>query len=615
MKNVMMLLLGLVPGIFGATDCWLFSGEATNINPSNWFNSGGDIMFHLTFKKADEGKLIMNSAENSDWGVEVVESLPFVGEIHVHVSHIETPDPGFEVHITEKAGINKKIYFFPDRMAYALESVDGAASGKGTECQPIKTCWSFDGNINDITPSNWINEDEDILFHLTFKKSNKGKLIMNSQKDGVWGAEVVKPLPFSGDVNVYISRTETPKRGFDVQITEQIGTKESIYFFSDRITYTLEKVNGAASGKDVECRPTRPTIEPRTLAPSSIPTKAFEQNCLIKPPRAFHWDVEPHSLKTRWETDRENLSREWLTMLDRTNSECLFESSLKLAADLSMHYDLIVDGKPYVEVTIDGVTKMLANWVIPKLDIAVVMSYRDRAFGVEGIVTKIKDEVALAKETIGTKVVAAVELDDVGSNKTDFSAEGSVYAEKVLDQVDGHYEDQSSFAGTAIHFYRAYDALVEAGGDEASKPRLPVSPELDRGLFVWDYTIALDDDLSAELLQFIRMRGITALYFEAWLLQSDPQYHLRFVKFINLMTAHGISIDLLHGGHQWAEEMNHDEAIGVCQGAIAFVNKFTCPSSSSPSSMPSPLCIDEVDYIFKGNKGCKKYGKSEKKMQ
>ena len=63
-----------------------------------------------------------------------------------------------------------------------------------------------------------------------------------------------------------------------------------------------------------------------------VPSPAAPLPCVLALPRAFHWDVEPHSVKVRWGTDeahpdRENLSREWLELIDRTRAECLNSST------------------------------------------------------------------------------------------------------------------------------------------------------------------------------------------------------------------------------------------------------------------------------------------------
>ena len=162
-------------------------------------------------------------------------------------------------------------------------------------------------------------------------------------------------------------------------------------------------------------------VPPRCRAPSPTPAPV-PLPCVAALPRAFHWDVEPHSVASRWGTDeahpdRETLAREWLELIDRTRDECLSSSTtaLKLAADISMNYDLnatwrsgdctatgcVFSGPPYAPVRypdIAGAPKLLAEHVIPKLDIAVVMAYRDDVVTEQdNIIYNINGEVELAE--------------------------------------------------------------------------------------------------------------------------------------------------------------------------------------------------------------------------
>ena len=167
--------------------------------------------------------------------------------------------------------------------------------------------------------------------------------------------------------------------------------------------------NGCANANaglvPANCRAPSPT-------PAPVPLP-----CVAGLPRAFHWDVEPHSVASRWGTDRENLCREWLELIDRTRNECLSSSttSLKLAADISMNYDLnatwksgdctasgcVFSGPPYASVRYPGISatpKLLAEHVIPKLDIAVVMAYRDDVVtDQDNIIYNVNGEVELAE--------------------------------------------------------------------------------------------------------------------------------------------------------------------------------------------------------------------------
>jgi len=112
-------------------------------------------------------------------------------------------------------------------------------------------CWEFSGITTEIAPSNWLTNTNDILFHLTFKKANDDILIMNYRENDDWGTEIEKPLPFDGDVTVFVSRINT---GFKVKITETSSSDMREYVFADVITtQELDSVSGAAMGNSVSC--------------------------------------------------------------------------------------------------------------------------------------------------------------------------------------------------------------------------------------------------------------------------------------------------------------------------------------------------------------------------
>lgn len=272
--------------------------------------------------------------------------------------------------------------------------------------------------------------------------------------------------------------------------------------------------------------------------------------------RALHWDVEPHSLPLRWANDREELSREYLTLLDRLRAECLSQSStgLSLAADVSMHYDLILANQdPYVSVTIAGVTKTLAEWVVTKLDYLIVMAYRDKATGLDSIISNTEGEVALSEAALNKPtVIAAVETNAAGLDKVDFSNEGVGAMEAALAETDSHFQGRPGFAGTAVHDYTGYKKLLATKGTPSKAPTRSGNNVPERGLFVWDYTIALDNSKTKTLLSFIAARGISHVYFESQLLVHRRDLHQNFSIFLSKLNQENIKVDLLHGAHNWA---------------------------------------------------------------
>jgi len=243
MRTVLFLVLSIVPGIFCTDECWKYSGIAT---ASNWLNENDDILFHLTFRKANENLIIMNSQENGVWGEEIEKPLPFKGEVIVFVSQTTI---GFTVKIVDKSSSNMLEYKFADRIPnQTIVSVTGAAEGNEALSCDYTPCYKYSGIATNITPSNWLNMNNDILFHLTFKKADDNKIIMNSQESGVWGDEIEKPLPFKGEVIVFVSQTTI---GFTVKIVDKSSSNMQEYKFADRIpNQTIVSVTGAAEGSE-----------------------------------------------------------------------------------------------------------------------------------------------------------------------------------------------------------------------------------------------------------------------------------------------------------------------------------------------------------------------------
>ena len=96
--------------------CWSFSGDMTNMQPSNWLSPNNDIAFHLTFSRANEKKVVMNSKPSgSPWDSEVVLFVPFNGPTKVDVSY--DMSTGFTVRLGDLAGnYGDVIYVFADRI-------------------------------------------------------------------------------------------------------------------------------------------------------------------------------------------------------------------------------------------------------------------------------------------------------------------------------------------------------------------------------------------------------------------------------------------------------------------------------------------------------------------
>lgn len=85
----------------------------------------------------------------------------------------------------------------------------------------------------------------------------------------------------------------------------------------------------------------------------------------------------------------------------------------------------------------------------------VIMAYRDIAVGQDGIVDHARFEVEAAAAA-GKAAVVAVETNDTGIDKVDFSGEGEAYMEGELATVTARL---GPFWGFAIHDFGGYQAL------------------------------------------------------------------------------------------------------------------------------------------------------------
>ena len=137
LQLLLSLLLSHLPSAFGSGGrCWSFSGDMTNMQPSNWLSPNNDIAFHLTFRRAQDKKVVMNSKPSgSSWHTAAVLSVPFNGPAKVDVSYDEST--GFMVRLRDLTGnYGDVVYMFADRIPvpYVIASVNGEATGTEIAC-------------------------------------------------------------------------------------------------------------------------------------------------------------------------------------------------------------------------------------------------------------------------------------------------------------------------------------------------------------------------------------------------------------------------------------------------------------------------------------------------
>ncbi len=150
------------------------------------------------------------------------------------------------------------------------------------------------------------------------------------------------------------------------------------------------------------------------------------------------FDVEPHR-HPRWDADRPGpLLRSYLESLEQAVARA---ESLPTLAAVPFWWD----EPPFTVRSVPMISMVAAA-----TDVVIVMAYRDRATGPDGIIASTRGEAAVASQ-LGTKFVIGVETlpDDI--DKVSFAQETDGYMRGELGLVEFAFLDHPSFAGVAIH--------------------------------------------------------------------------------------------------------------------------------------------------------------------
>lgn len=159
-------------------------------------------------------------------------------------------------------------------------------------------------------------------------------------------------------------------------------------------------------------------------------------------------DVEPHVLEP-WKdaARRPELMRAFLRALDAARAAAGDEP---LLAAVPFWYDH--DG-----YRLGGRT--LLEHVLARVDGVVVMAYRDRAGGADGILALARNEVLLAGAA-GKRAVIGVQASRDQLDKLGFAEEGAAAMERELAGVARALAGAPGFGGLAIHHYDSYRLLL-----------------------------------------------------------------------------------------------------------------------------------------------------------
>jgi hypothetical protein len=182
--------------------------------------------------------------------------------------------------------------------------------------------------------------------------------------------------------------------------------------------------------------------------------RVLNYNDTSKPDERFtgvHFDIEPHMLD-EWSTERTRLS---LLYLDRIDEWMKIASGSGL--DVSAAIPFWLDG---YEVEWRGKLRPMSEQVQAVLDTVVLMDYRDKADGRDGIIRHASDEIAWAAAN-GKRVVIGVDTGDSEPSKVTFLQEGKASLEKELAKTARAFAGNPGFAGFAIHHLDTWMKLKE----------------------------------------------------------------------------------------------------------------------------------------------------------
>lgn len=164
-----------------------------------------------------------------------------------------------------------------------------------------------------------------------------------------------------------------------------------------------------------------------------------------------HFDVEPHMLDA-WATDRLKLSVLFLERLDEW-MKIADDSGLDMSAAVPFWLDRY-------EVEWRGKLAPMNEHVQSVLDTIVLMDYRDKADGRDGILRHAEDELRWAAAH-GKRVVIGLETGDSEPSKVTFRQEGNAALSRELEKVEKALAGNRAFAGFAIHHLDTWMKLRE----------------------------------------------------------------------------------------------------------------------------------------------------------
>ncbi|TLS52672.1 copper amine oxidase N-terminal domain-containing protein [Paenibacillus antri] len=156
----------------------------------------------------------------------------------------------------------------------------------------------------------------------------------------------------------------------------------------------------------------------------------------------IHLDIEPYLLP-EWETDAPRLLEEWLANLDYAAREARRIGGLEASVDVPFWIH---------EIEVPGYERFsVGAWMFKRFDTVVLMDYRDRAEGSDGIVAHASAMVDEATSADKAVVVGVEVAPNDEAEKTTFHEEGIETMERELEKTRRHFQNYRGFRGTAVH--------------------------------------------------------------------------------------------------------------------------------------------------------------------
>lgn len=292
----------------------------------------------------------------------------------------------------------------------------------------------------------------------------------------------------------------------------------------------------------------------------------------------LHLDIEPYLLR-EWETEQAEVLRQWTANMKSFADAARRESGLQVSADLAVWLDR-------TDVPGEGVT--VSEWMIDIFDHVTLMAYRNRVDGPNGIVALVKDELAAA-DRLGKQVVVAVNAKEMpGEPHTTFYHDGETVMQEVLAQASERLRLHSSFAGTAIHDYRYWQALRNGESPNAPQPAPPPSSHTAPllGTYIWHAEAAIEE--ADEIVSFAKQEGLNLLYVRLDLEQPFSVYR----ELVGKAADAGIEVHAMGGHPLWALDSHRERMLRL----VRYVKSYN--SRAEPREQFRGIHLDIEPYVL-----------------